>query len=115
MFDSHLQDVLGLNESQLVELKNRLEHQEAETCKANSKLKLSLDENEKLKAGFTTEKAGWEKEKATLIQRAEAAESSLKETTAELAGLKRHISQMTSAIFGKQFRMFQLLQKFHNF
>ena len=110
-----MQDALSLTESQLVDVMNRLEHQEAKTRKVDSKFKFSLEENEKLKAGFTTEKAGWEKEKVTLLQRAEAAESSLKETTAELTGLKRHISQMTSAIFGKQIRMFQPFQNFHNF
>ena len=40
----------------MVELKNRLERQEAETCKDDSKFKFSLDENEKLKAGFSTER-----------------------------------------------------------
>lgn len=98
-----MQDALSLTESQLVDLKNRLEHQEAETRKADYKFKLSLDENEKLRTGFSTERAAWEKEKAVLLQRAEVAEASLKETTAELTGLKRHISQMTSAIFGKEF------------
>ena len=98
-----MQDALSLTESQLVDVKNRLEHQEAETRKADSKFKFSLDENENLKDGFTTEKAAWEEERATLLQRAEAAESSLKETTLELTGLKCHISQMTSAIFGKQY------------
>ena len=63
---------------------------------------LSLEENEKLKANFNTERAALEEEKTSLLQRAEAAESSLKSTTAELSGLKRLISQMAAAIFGKQ-------------
>ena len=96
-----MQDALSLTESQLVDVKNRLEHQEAETRKADSKFKFSLDENEKLKAIFATERAVWEEEKASLLQKAEAAESSLRETNAELNGLKCHISQMTSSIFGK--------------
>lgn len=85
----------------MVNLKTRLEQQEDETRQANSKLKLSLEESEKLKAGFSTERTTWDKEKATLVQRAETAESSLKETAEELTGLKRRISQMTAAIFGK--------------
>ena len=44
-------------ESQLADVKNRLEHREAETQKANSKFKFSMDENEKLKAGFSMERA----------------------------------------------------------
>ena len=78
-----------------------LEHQEAETRKADSKFKFSLEENEKLIAGFSTERTALDDEKAALVQRAETAKSSLKETAIELTGLKRHISQMTAAIFGK--------------
>lgn len=102
VFNAHLQDTLRFNDSQLGELRKMLKHQESETQKAETKFKFSLDENEKLKASFNTERAAWEKEKTALLQRAEAAESSLKNTTAELSGLKRRISQMTAAIFGKQ-------------
>ena len=70
-----------MNESQLVELKNRLEHQESETRKDESKFEFSLAENEKLKTSFSAERTAWEKEKTILLQRAEAAESSVKETT----------------------------------
>ena len=41
---------------QLADVKNRLELQEAKTRKADSKFKFSLDEAEKLKTGFNTEK-----------------------------------------------------------
>ena len=101
LFNSYLQDALTQAESQVVNLKTRLEQQEAETRDAESKLKLRLEESEKLKTGFSTERTAWDKEKATLVQRAETAESSLKEATTELTVLKRHISQMTAAIFGK--------------
>ena len=87
----------------MTDLKTRLEAQEAETRKADSKFKFSLDENEKLKTEFNTEKAAWAEEKAALIQRAEKAEASLEEVTTELTGLKHHINQMTFAIFGKIF------------
>ena len=96
-----MQDALTLTESQLADVKTRLEHQEAETRKADSKFKFSLDENEKLKAGFSMERIALEEEKAALLQRAETVEASLKETTAELTDLQRHISRMTSTIFGK--------------
>ena len=59
--------------------------------------------NKKLKKEFETEKKAWADEKIALINRAKKAEAALSETTAELTGLKRHISQMVSAIFGKLF------------
>ena len=77
-------------------------HQEAETLKVEFKLKLSLEETEKLKSGLATERATWQNEKPILLQRAEAAEASLKSTAEELTGLKRQIDAMTSTVFGKE-------------
>ena len=88
-------------ESEISDLKNRLEAQEIETQKANSKFEFSVSEQEKLKKGFEVEKKTWADEKIALINRAEKVEAALAEATAELSGLKRHISQMVSAIFGK--------------
>ena len=82
-------------------MKNRLEAQEIETQKANSKFVFSISEQEKLTKGFEVEKKAWVDEKSALTKRAEKAEAALAETTAELSGLKRHVSQMVSAIFGK--------------
>ena len=84
-------------------MKNRLEASEIDTQKANSKFEFSVSEQEKLKKGFEVEKKAWADEKIALINRAEKAEAALSETTAELTGLKRHVSQMVSAIFGKLF------------
>jgi hypothetical protein len=42
-----------------------------------------------------------DKERAALLKRAENAEGRLKPVTEELLGHKRHIYQMTHAIFGK--------------
>ena len=47
------------------------------------------------------EKKAWADEKIALINRVEKAEAALAEAIAELSGLKRHVSQMVSAIFGK--------------
>ena len=82
-------------------MKNRLEAQETETQKANSKFEFSVAEQEKLKSKFEDEKKAWAEEKIALTQRAETAETALEEVTTELSGLKRHVSQMVSAIFGK--------------
>ena len=58
-------------------------------------------EQEKLKADFEVKKSAWAEEKIALTNRAEKAEAALEEVTSELSGLKRHVSQMVSAIFGK--------------
>ena len=55
--DFFFQEASSQFQSQLTDLKTRLEAQEAETRKADSKFKFSLDENEKLKTKFNTEKA----------------------------------------------------------
>ena len=85
----------------MTNLKNRLETQELEIEKANNKFKFSVSEQEKLKKEFEVEKKAWVDEKSTLINCAEKAKAALEEVTGELAGLKRHVSQMVSTIFGK--------------
>ena len=70
--------------SQLTDAKTRLADQEAEIKTANSKLQLSLSENEKLKTSLTEKKKSRADEKTLLVQRAEAAEAALEEVTTEL-------------------------------
>ena len=79
-------------ESQLTDMKARLEQQESETRKADSKFQFSMAETEKLKTSFEVERSAWAEEKIALIQRAEKAEAALEEVTSELTGLKRHVS-----------------------
>ena len=90
-------------ESEISDLKTRLKTQENETRKANAKFEFSVSAQEKLKKKFETERKAWADEKTALLSRAEQAEAALTERTAELSGLKRHVSQMVSAIFGKLF------------
>ena len=90
-------------EADISDLKTRLRTQETETRKANAKFVSSIDAQEKLKKNFEAERKTWAEEKAALVSRAEQAEKALTERTAELAGLKRHVSQMVAAIFGKSF------------
>ena len=90
-------------EADISELKNRLKTQETETRKVNAKFESSVAAQEKLKKKFEAEKKTWAEEKAALVSRAEQAEKALTERTAELSGLKRHVSQMVAAIFGKSF------------
>ena len=88
-------------ESDLADLKSRLKAQEMETRKANAKFVSSIAAQEKLKTEFDAERKAWAEEKAALVNRAEQAEKALSEKTAELSGLKRQVSQMVAAIFGK--------------
>ena len=79
-------------ETEISELKTRLKTQENETQKANAKSELSVSAQEKLKRKFETERKAWADEKTALLSRAEQAEAALTERTAELSGLKRHVS-----------------------
>ena len=88
-------------ESDLADLKSRLKTQEMETRKANAKFVSSIAAQEKLKTEFDAERKAWAEEKAALVTRAEQAEKALSEKTAELSSLKRQVSQMVAAIFGK--------------
>ena len=88
-------------ESDLADLKSRLKAQEMETRKANAKFVSSIAAQEKLKTELDAERKAWAEEKAALVTRAEQAEKALTEKTAELSGLKRQVSQMVAAIFGK--------------
>ena len=86
----------------MVVLKKNLEIEQAKRAKAESNWKSSLENIEKIKANFDAERAAWDTENATLLKRAEDAESQLKPVTEELSGLKSRISQMIAAIFGKR-------------
>ena len=96
-----VQDATAQLQLQLADAKTRLEYQESETRKADSKFQFSLTEMEKLKSSFEAERNAWVEEKTALIQRAEKVEAALQEVTTELTGLKHHVSQMVSAIFGE--------------
>ena len=85
----------------LADLKSRLKMQEMETRKANAMFVSSIATQEKLKTEFYAERKAWVEEKAALVTRAEQAEKALAEKTVELSGLKRQVSQMVAAIFGK--------------
>ena len=60
-----------------------------------------MEQLEKAKADFETKNTALETEKAALNKCAEAAEGQLQPVAEELVGLKRHVTQMTQAIFGK--------------
>ena len=88
-------------QSEISDLKNRLQSQETETQRANSKFEFSVSEQEKLKADFEAERKTWADEKNALTQRVDNSEAALEKATNELSGLKRHVTQMVTAFFGK--------------
>ena len=88
-------------DSQIGDLQENIKSQQAETSKAKEELKGALTAMEQLKDGFKGERADWEDEKATLLKRAEDAETALKPVAEELTGIKRRINAMTTAVFGK--------------
>ena len=95
------QESLNVGESNIADLKRSLEAQQTERAKAELSLKSSSENIEKIKANFDGERAAWEIEKDALLKRAEDAESRCAAAIEDLSSLKKHISQMTAAIFGK--------------
>ena len=89
-----------------MDAKTRLASQETEIKSTNSKLQISLSATEYLKTSFAAKKKTWEEEKTLLTQRAETAETALKEISTELNALKGRVSQMVAAIFGKLSELF---------
>ena len=61
-----VQDATAELQSQLADAKTRLENQESETRKADSKFQFSMAETEKLKTDFEAEKNAWAEEKTAL-------------------------------------------------
>ena len=94
-------DVTRKNSLRSIDLQNNVKSQQEEATKTKEELTKSLAAMEKLKESFNKDRVEWEIEKSGLIKSAEDAKASLKPVVEELAGLKRQINAMTSAIFGK--------------
>ena len=98
---SMLQAELRNKDAQNSDLQENVKYQQAEAAKAKEELTKALAGMEKLKESFNQDRAEWETEEADLTKRVVDAEGALKQVVEELAGLKRQINAMTSAIFGK--------------
>ena len=96
-----LQTELRNRDARNTDLQENVKSQQAEAVKAKEEPIQALAVMEKLKESFNKDRADWETEKSGLTKRAEDAEAALKPIVDELAGLKRQINAMTSAIFGK--------------
>ena len=103
---SMLQAELRSKDAKNFDLQENVKSQQAEAAKAKEELTQALAAMEKLEEYFNQDYAEWETEKAGLIKRVVDAEEALKPVVEELAGLKRQINAMTSAIFGKYLLMY---------
>ena len=102
------QETLAQTESALDDLKKNLSGQQDARAKSEEKYQLALAELEKLKVDLTRAQP----DQDAAIKRAEKAEARLATVQQELSGLKRHISNMTQAIFGKLTQTFDLFLPF---
>ena len=103
---SMLQAKLRSKDARNSDLQENVKSQQAEAAKAKEELTQALAVMEKVKESFNQERAEWETEKSGLTKRAVDTEAALKLVVEELAGLKRQINAMTSAIFGKCLLMY---------
>jgi len=92
---------LDAAESDLTGLKENVASQQTARAEAEEKWRVAIKELEKVQADFTAFKKTTESKEAALTKRANDADQQLKLASEELQTLKRHISRMTSAIFGK--------------
>ncbi|KAI4968566.1 hypothetical protein ZWY2020_045896 [Hordeum vulgare] len=93
-FSSRLEASYEMEKSLLRMLENK--HEQDARAKSEEKYQLALAELEKLKAELKRAQA----DQDATIKRAEKAEARLATMQQELSGLKRHISNMTQAVFG---------------
>ncbi|KAI4976343.1 hypothetical protein ZWY2020_049950 [Hordeum vulgare] len=96
MMKNKHEESLAQAESTLGDLKKSLADQQDAWAKAEEKYQVILADMEKLKAAKKKSQAY----QATALKQAEMAETKLEAVQQELAGLKKHISNMTQAIFG---------------
>jgi chromosome segregation ATPase len=96
-----IQDNLEAAESELTSLRGNLASQQTARSEAENKWRIAIEELEKMQVEFALFRKTAETEQAALTKRADDAEGRLKLVSEELQTLKRHISRMTSAIFGK--------------
>ncbi|KAI5020137.1 hypothetical protein ZWY2020_045025 [Hordeum vulgare] len=94
--DALSEETLAQTESTLGDLKKNLSGQQDVRAKSEEKHQLVMAELEKLKADLKRAQA----DQDTATKRAEKAEARLATVQQELSGLKRHISNMTQAVFG---------------
>ena len=90
-------------ESVVADLKKNLAEQQDAQSELETKFHLLHADLEKMKAdqNFFEKKA--KADQAAILKRAEQAEEKLEAAQQELTGLKKHVSNMTVAMFGKRY------------
>ena len=73
-----MQAELDKKESQIVDLEENINTQQAGTSKTNEELTGALAAMEQLKENFKNERLGWDAENTTLLKKAEDADTTLK-------------------------------------
>ena len=101
------QEFLIQTESALGDLKKSLSDQQDARAKSEEKYQLVLAEMEKLKADLKRAQA----DQDASTKRAEKVEAKLATVQQELSGLKRRISNMAQAVFGKILKPLTFLDK----
>ena len=92
----------------MASLKKNLALQQTARSEAETKWRVTVEDLEKTQVDFALFKKNTETHQAALTKHAEDAEGRLTIVSAELQTLKRHISRMTSAIFGKHIVLSEL-------
>ena len=89
-------------ESSLAGLKKNLAEQQNARTASEEKYRLALADMEKMKADHQKFEKKANADQAAILKRAEQAEAKLEAVLQELSGLKKHVSNMTQSIFGKE-------------
>ena len=87
-------------DSTLADLKKNLAEQQDARTESEEKYRLALADMEKMKANHQKLEKKAHVDQAAIVKRAEQSEDKLEAALQELSGLKKHISNMTQAIFG---------------
>ena len=89
-------------ESSLAVLRKILAEQQNARTESEQKYRLALADMEKMKADHQKFEKKANADQAAILKRVEQAEAKLEAALQELSGLKKHVSNMTQAIFGKE-------------
>ena len=92
---------MAQSEAAVADLKKNLTGQQDAYSGLEAKFRLLQAELEKMKADQEKFEKKANADQAAILKRAEQAEEKLKAAQQELTGLKKHVSNMTVAMFGK--------------
>ena len=94
---------MAQTESVVADLKKNLAEQQDAHFELETKFRLLQADLEKMKADQKKFEKKAKADQAAILKRAKQAEEKLEAAQQELAGLKKHVSNMTVAMFGKRY------------